>query len=58
MLANLLQPNLRYLGGKSSLLSIEMLRQAYMLPEINLKRVSDRQPSKKTEDLKKFKVAN
>ena len=37
-LANLLQPKLRYLGDKMSLLSIEMLREAYMLVAVNLKR--------------------
>ena len=38
-LANLLQPKFRYLGKKSSLLSIEMLREVYMLAGINSKRM-------------------
>ena len=48
MLANLLQPKLRYLGDKSSLLSIEMLRETYMLVAVNIKRARDRQLSKIT----------
>ena len=55
ILANPLQPKLRYLGDKSSLLLIEILREAYMLVAINLKRPKDRQPSKNTTDLPKFK---
>ena len=37
-IANLLQPKVSYLGDKSSLLSLEMLRETYMLATINLKR--------------------
>ena len=51
MLANLLQPRLRYLGDKSSLLPVEMLRQAYMLVAVNIKRVRDSQPSKRMKEL-------
>ena len=36
-LTNLIQPKLRYLGDKPSLLSIVMLREAYILEAINLK---------------------
>ena len=55
-LANLLQPKLGYLGDKSFLLSLEMLEQTYMLAAINVKRARDRQPSKKSKDLPKFKA--
>ena len=37
-LANLWQPELRYLGDKSSLPSLEMLWEAYILAAINLKK--------------------
>ena len=33
-----------------------MLREAYLLAAINMKRARDRQPNKKTRDLSKFKV--
>ena len=36
-LAYLLPPKLKYLGDKSSLLSIEILREAFMLAGINFK---------------------
>ena len=49
-LANLLQPKLLYLGDKSSLLSIDMLREAYMMEAINPKRARDKQTIKRTED--------
>ena len=42
MLANKLQPKLSYLGDKSSLLSIEMSREAYMLAAVNLERARHR----------------
>ena len=48
-LANLLQPKLLYLGDKSSLLSIDMLREAYMMEAINPKRARDKQTIKRTE---------
>ena len=54
--ANLLQPKLLYIGDKSSLLSMEVLREAYMLAAINLKRARDKQHIKKTKDTPKFKV--
>ena len=41
-LANLLHPKLQYLGGKSSLVSIGLLRGAYMLAAITLKKVRDK----------------
>ena len=41
-IANPLQPKLRNLGEMSSLLSIEMLREACILAEKNFKRVRDR----------------
>ena len=50
-LANILQPKLRYLGDKHSLFCIEMLREAYMLAAINVKRARDRQPSKKLKEI-------
>ena len=53
-LANLLQPKLQYLGYKS-LLSMEMPREAYMLTAINLKRVRDKQPSKRTKTLQNLR---
>ena len=40
--ANLLQPKLRYLGDKSSLLSMEMLKEVYVLAAVNLKRVGNK----------------
>ena len=55
-LADLLQPKLWYVGNKSSLLSGEMLREAYMLAAIYLKRAGDKQPTEKTKDPPKFKV--
>ena len=44
--ATVLQPTLRYLGNISSRLSWEMLREAYMMAAINLKKAQDRQPGK------------
>ena len=55
-LVNLLQPKLQYLGGKSSLLLIEMLREASMSTAVNLKKAKERQPLKKIKGLRKFKV--
>ena len=54
--ANQVQAKLRYLGDKSSLLSVEMLREAYMLAAIHFKRTRDRQPSKGTKKISKSKV--
>ena len=56
MLANLLQPKLRYVGDKSSLFSVEMLREAYMLTAVYLGRARDKQPSKMTKEIPNFKV--
>ena len=42
MLSSLLQPKGIYLGHKSSLLSVEILREAYMLAFVNLKRARDK----------------
>ena len=44
-LANLLQPKWRFLGQNSSLLSIEMLREVYMLAAINSKGIREKHPS-------------
>ena len=49
-LDKLLQTKLQYLGDRSSLLSIGMLRGIYMLTTINLKKARDKQPIKKTKD--------
>ena len=57
-IAHLLQPKLRYLEDKSSLLSVEMLREAYMLAAINLKRVRDRQLMKRRKEIPKFKIGD
>ena len=56
-LADLPQPELGYLD-KSSLLSIEVLREAHMSEAINFKMAGDRQPSKITKYLLKFKVGD
>ena len=48
--------NLQYLGDKSSLLLIEMMRKTYMLAAIDLKRAREKQPINRTKDLFKFKV--
>ena len=45
-MVNLLQPKLGYVGDVSSLFSLEMVREAYMLVEVNLKRAVERQPNK------------
>ena len=49
-LANLLLSKIRYLGDKSSVLSLEMLREADMLVTVNLKRAKDRQPNRVTKE--------
>ena len=49
-LAVLSQPKLQHPGDKSSVLSIEMLKGAYMLAAIKFRRVRDKQPIKKTKD--------
>ena len=41
-LVNLLQPKPRYITYKSSMLSAEMLREAYMSAAINIKRAGDK----------------
>ena len=46
--ANLLQPKMKYLGHRPSLICIEMLRVSYMLAAINLKKAIHKQPIKKT----------
>ena len=46
---------MQYLGDKSSLLSIEMLREAYMLAAIHLKRARDKHPIQRTKDSPEFK---
>ena len=58
MLPNLLQPKLRYLGDRSPLLSIDVLREAYMLDAVNLKRAKVTQPNKRTNEIPKFKVGD
>ena len=57
-LENFLQPQLRYLGNKSSPLSLEMLREAYMVSAMHFKRARDRHPSKVTKEIPKFKVGD
>ena len=44
--SNLLQPNLECFGHTFALLSLEMLRGAYILAAMNLKMARDRKPSK------------
>ena len=54
-LANLLQPKLRYLEDKSSLLSREMLRDPYMFTVVNGKRAREdnlARGQKKSQNLK------
>ena len=55
-LANLLQLKLRYLGDKSSLPFVEMLREFNVQATINLKSGRDRQPGKGTKEIPKCKV--
>ena len=45
-LVNLLQPNVRYLDDSSTLLSVQILREACMLAAVNLKNAGDRLPNK------------
>ena len=45
-----MQPKLKYQGDKSSLLSIEILKEPYILAAINLKKARDKQPIKNTKD--------
>ena len=56
MLASVLQPKLRYLGDRSSLLSVEMVSEAYMLTSLNLK--EQERSSKMTKDILKIKVGD
>ena len=56
MLSGLVQPKLSYLGDKSSLLSIEMLREAYIPVAISLKRARDRQSNRKIKELPNLKL--
>ena len=56
MLVNLLQSTLKYLGTKSSLISVERLGEVNMLAAIKLKRARSRHPSEITNDITKFKV--
>ena len=55
-LANLLQPILQYLGEKSSLLLIEMLREVFMLAVRNLKKAIDKQNINRAKQPQKFKL--
>ena len=45
ILVNMAQPKLRYLGVTSSLLSLELLREAYMMAAVYLKKAQDGQPN-------------
>ena len=57
-LANLLQSMIRHVRDESSLCSLEMLSEAYMLAAVNLKRARDRQPNKVIKAKPIFKVGN
>ena len=57
-LENLLQPKLRYAAGASALFLLEMLREAYMLASVNLKRAKNRQTNKMTRKITNFKVGD
>ena len=56
--ANMLQPKLRYLDNVSSMLSLEVPREAYKMVAINLRKGRDRQPSKIVEEIPKFKAGD
>ena len=56
--ANLLEPKLRYMGNKSKLHSLEMLKEAYTLVAVNFKKARDWQPNKVTKEISKFKVGD
>ena len=57
-MAAFLQPKLRYLGSDERMISLEKLRQAYMLAAVNKKEACSKQSKEKYDDIPQDKTGN